>query len=118
MRSFFIIFFFTWLLNLFLPWWSTVLPALIIGAWLLDHWLHAFLIGFSGAGSGWFIQAFYIHVMNEGILAERIANLLQVQTPENVLLATFLVGGLLGGVASAAGLLFRQALNPETVSSS
>lgn len=115
MRSFFIIFAFTWILNLFLPWWIGVFPALIIGAWFFDRWIHAFLIGFSGAGSAWFVQAFYIHIMNEGILTDRIADMLQVQTPENVLLITFLAGGLMGGIAALSGFLCKAVLKPELI---
>lgn len=113
MLSFFIIFILTWVLNLFLPWWAGVLPAFIIGAWMLDRWVHAFLIGFSGVGSAWFIQAFYIHVMNEGILTNRIATMLQVNTPENVLIITFIIGGLMGAVAASTGFLFKSAFKPE-----
>ncbi len=115
MRSFFILLLLTWVLNLIFPWWIGVFPALAIGAIYFNRWIHAFLIGFSGSGMAWFIQAFYIHVMNEGVLTQRIATMLQVDTPENVLLITFLVGGLIGGVAAVSGFLFKAALKPGLI---
>ncbi len=113
MLAFFILFALSWFLNLFFPWWIGIFPALAVGAWMLDRWSHAFLIGFSGLGSAWFIQAFYIHVMNEGILSNRIATMLQVNTPENVLIITFIVGGLMGAVAASTGFLFKAAFKPK-----
>ena len=80
---------------------------------MLDRWIHAFLIGFSGVGSAWFIQAFYIHVMNEGILSGRIAEMLQVNSAENVLILTFITGGLLGAVAATTGYFFKSAFKPD-----
>ena len=114
MLAFFIIFALTWFLNLFFPWWVGVLPSLAVGALMLDRWLHAFLIGFSGVGFAWFVQAFYIHIMNEGILSGRIATMLQVNSPENVLLITFIVGGVMGAVAASTGYLFNSAFTTGT----
>ncbi len=112
MLAFFIIFVLTWFLNLFFPWWIGILPALAIGAWLLDRWIHSFLIGFAGVGSAWFIQAFYIHVMNEAILTGRIATTLQLSSSDQVLLITFVVSGLIGAVATTTGYLFKVAFKP------
>lgn len=115
MLPFFIIFAITWFLNLFFPWWIGVAPALIIGALMLDRWVHAFLIGFAGVGSAWFVQAFYIHVLNEGILTGRIAEMLQVHTAENVLILTFVIGGLMGAVAATTGYFFKSAFKPDLI---
>lgn len=114
MLAFFIIFAITWFLNLFFPWWICILPSLAVGALMLDRWLHAFLIGFSGVGFAWFVQAFYIHIMNEGILTGRIATMLQVNSAENILLITFIAGGVIGAVAASTGYLFNSAFNTGT----
>ena len=113
MLAFFISFALTWFLNLFFPWWIGILPAFAVGGWMLNRWLHAFLIGFSGVGSAWFIQSFYIHIMNEGILSGRIATMLQVNSADSVLLITFLIGGLMGAVAATVGFLFKTAFKPD-----
>jgi len=114
MLAFFIIFALTWFLNLFFPWWVGILPSLAVGALMLDRWLHAFLIGFSGVGFAWFVQAFYIHIMNDGILSGRIATMLQVNSAENVLLITFIIGGVMGAVAASTGYLFNSAFTTGT----
>lgn len=113
MLPFFFIFATTWFLNLFFPWWIGILPAAIFGFLMLDRWIHAFLTGFSAVGFAWFVQSFYIHVMNDGILSGRIAEMLQVQSAENVLIITFIIGGLLGGFAATTGYFVKAAFKPD-----
>lgn len=111
MRSFIAIFFSTWLLGLFLPWWSVLVPALVFGAWLFDRGLPAFLTGLSATGLAWFIQALYIHIANEAILSTRIADMIQVGSPWVLLLITFLIGGLLGGLGTLLGYQIKTTLD-------
>jgi hypothetical protein len=113
MRSFAAILFFTWLLNLFLPWWSALLPAVIIGMWLLESSLRAFLIGLTAGGLAWIIQALYVHIANDGILTGRIAEVLQVGSPVIVLLLTFLAGGLISGFGTLFGYQLRRSVLHE-----
>lgn len=98
-----------WLLSLLLPWWSVALPGLVFGGWLGQKGKTAFLAGFLGIGILWFIQSFYIYIANEGILAARIAEALQVTYPALVILATVIVGGLVGGFSALTGYLFKDA---------
>ena len=114
MKAFSAILILTWFLNLFLPWWSALLPAIAIGAWLLDGTLKAFLTGLAGGGLAWLIQALYIHIANEGILAGRIAETIQVGSPVLVLLFTFLIGGLVGGAGALFGYTLRITLQLES----
>lgn len=118
MRSFAAILFFTWLLNLFMPWWSALIPAIVFGAWLLDGSLRAFLTGISAGGLAWLIQALYVHIANDGILTGRIAEVLQAGSPVIVLLFTFMVGGLICGFGTLFGFQLRRLIYPERKSSS
>tara|TARA_R100001143_G_scaffold63387_1_gene70112 strand:- start:51045 stop:51401 length:357 start_codon:yes stop_codon:yes gene_type:complete len=111
MKGFVLVLFFTWLFTLFLPWWGVLIPTFIIGLWLLKGPFNAFLIGFLGAGSAWFIQALYIHIANDGILSSRIADMMGVGSPWIVLLITFAVGALAGGVGALTGYLLKVNLN-------
>ncbi len=113
MRSFIAIFFSTWLLGLFLPWWSVLLPALVFGAWLFNRGLTAFLTGLSAAGFAWFIHALYIHIANEAILSTRIADMIQLGSPWVLLLLTFLIGGLLGGLGTLLGYQIKTTLGEK-----
>lgn len=114
MRAFISIFIACWLFNLFLPWWGTVIPVLFIAAWMLEENLPAFLIAFLSSGLAWFVQALYIHIANQGILSTRIADMMGVGSPLVVLLITFLIGGILGGVTALTGVLLKQNLKAET----
>lgn len=114
MRSFSAILILTWFLNLFLPWWSAVLPAIVIGMWLLDGAFKAFFTGLAAGGSAWLIQALYVHIANDGILTGRIAEVMQVGSPLLVLLFTFIIGGLVGGTGTLAGFHLSSVLRPAS----
>lgn len=107
MKGFIFVLFFSWLFTLFLPWWGILIPTLIIGGWLLNGSLTAFITGFSGAGSAWFFQALYIHIANEGILSSRIAEMMGVGSPWIVLFITFIAGAIVGGIGTLTGYLLK-----------
>lgn len=107
MKEFVLILFFSWLFTLFFPWWGLLIPTFIVGAWLLKSTFSAFLIGFLGAGFAWFFQALYIHFANEGILSSRIAEMMGVGSPWIVLMITFIIGALAGGIGALTGYLMK-----------
>ena len=113
MRAFIAILFFSWLITLFLPWWGIIIPCLIFGAWLLEGGGKAFLIGFLAGGLAWFLQVLYIDIANESILSTRIAEMMGVGSHWIILLATFLIAALLGGLATLTGYLFKAVLRPN-----
>lgn len=96
------------LFNLFLPWWSNVIPCLFFGAWLAVNPRKAIVLGFTGGGLAWLLHALFIHFMNNGILTGRIAEMMQVGSPLIVLLITFFIGAVIGGSATLAGFYFKQ----------
>jgi hypothetical protein len=114
MKAFSAILVLTWFLNLFLPWWSALLPAIVIGVWLIDGAMKAFFTGLTGGGLAWLIQALYVHIANDGILTGRIAETMQVGSPVLVLLITFLIGGIIGGAGTLFGYRLRTALHSGT----
>jgi len=115
MRSFIAIFIFTWLLNLFMPWWSALIPAMVFGAWFIENSLSAFLIGFTAGGFAWFVQALYIHIANDAILSTRVAEMLQLGSPWFVLLLTFLIGGILAGIGTLFGYQLKVVLTNSSI---
>ena len=99
---------FSWLLNLFLPWWSVLIPSFFIGAWLMQKSLSSFITGFFAVGLAWGLHAFYIHIANDGILSGRIAEMMQLQSAYLVLLFTFLIGAFLGASGTTCGFYFKK----------
>ena len=115
MKGFVLVLFFSWIFSLFLPWWGVLIPTLIIGAWLLSDAFTAFVTGFLGTGSAWLFQALYIHIANDGILSGRIAEMMGVGSPWIVLLITFIVGALAGGVGVLTGYLLKVNLKKPDI---
>jgi hypothetical protein len=100
-----------WLLTLFLPWWTVAFSGLIFGAVLGKTGWHSFLWGFAGIGGLWLFQTLYIHIANDGILTTRIAELFSLPSPLFIILVTVLIGGVIGGLTTLTGYLFRKMLS-------
>ncbi len=94
-------------LELVLPWWSIGVAAFVIGAWRGANGKSAFLAGFSGVGLLWLVSAGLLHFKSGGILTGRIAEMLNLPAGLLVLLASAVVGGLVGGMAAATGYHLR-----------
>lgn len=98
-----------WLISFLLPWWSLAIPCIILGGWLGEKHISAFLNGFLGIGGLWLIQTLYVHFANDGILTSRIAELFSLPHPLLVILITIVIGGLAGGLSTLTGYLFGRA---------
>jgi hypothetical protein len=109
MRAFLLILFFSWLSGLYFPWWSALIPCLLLGAWLLQNPGTAFITGFAAVGLAWLIQALYIHIASDGILTHRIAELMQTGSPAVVIGITFSIGAVIGGFGTLTGYYFKKA---------
>jgi len=86
-------------------WWLAALDAFLATLLLGKSSWQAFLSGLFAVAIVWFAMAFYLNYQNEGILLERITQMLVTQTfglQSNawVLGATALVGGTLGGLSA------------------
>jgi len=92
----------------FLPWWSIVVVAFMVGAWCCDSYRDAGIVGFSGVAFLWMAVATYIHLSSHGILTDRIALMFRMPAGWTVLLLTTLFGGLVGGLASLTGFMFQE----------
>ena len=95
--------------NSVLPWWSVAIAAFIAGASVpLRPWL-SFLAGFAGIFLLWGVLAFLIDSANVGVLSARMAQVLPFKGNTTMLmLATALIGGLLGGCAAITGAFMRK----------
>lgn len=90
-------------LQSYLPWWSALLPAFLIGGWFANQRREAIRNGSTGIGLLWLGYAGYLNWINEGILSTRIADMLGVPNGWIVLLITMVVGALTGAIGAWAG---------------
>lgn len=96
------------LLTLFLPWWSVVLLAILLGVTMQLSPVAAFGAGFAGMAALWGVYAGFLDAQNGAVLSQRIAELFQVKTSNNLIYITSLIGGLLGGCGAMTGALGRD----------
>ncbi len=118
------------LAQLVLPWWSLAIVAFAVCFWRGAAFrgvasrgpgaLNAFLYGFSGVMLVWLTYALLIHFRTDGIFTGRMSQLLfKADSPALLLVATAILGGLVGGLAGLAGHFARQAVaNPPVVRNS
>ena len=112
MRNFILLFFSLWIVTLFLPWWTLLIPAVVLGAVLFDSSPAAFFTGFLSLFAAWGVQVLYINTANESILSSRMAEMLGVGNSWVVILITAAIGGLIGGMGTLLGSQIRQLLRP------
>lgn len=95
--------------NSLLPWWSVALAALIAGAAVpLKPWL-SFIAGFVGIFMLWGALAFWLDKENAGVLSAKMSQVLPFNGNTTLLLlATAIIGGLLGGLAALTGAFMRK----------
>ncbi|WP_140468419.1 hypothetical protein [Hymenobacter nivis] len=111
MRLLLSIFVLALLVQLFLPWWTVAPLCFGLAAGLGAPGGRAFGAGFAGIGLGWLLAAAWLNARSAGILSHRMAQLLPLGgSGWALVLATALVGGLVGGVAALAGAWARQAV--------
>ena len=95
------------------PWWSLAVVTFGVGLAIAPSGRAAFWAGFAGAGLSWLVPAVWLSYQNNGLLAQRVAQLLPLGGSAVALLAaTALVAGLVGGLAALAGVWLRVALWP------
>ena len=91
-------------LELLLPWWSIAIAAFVGG--LAFNSRANFLAGFLGIGLLWFVYALMMDTTSAAPLAERVSKVLFMNKPL-LILATAVIGGLVGGFAAMAGGALR-----------
>lgn len=97
----------------FLPWWSiAAMPAVMAFIFHLEV-KFSFLAGFLVAALLWGGYAALIDSANDGILSERIGNLLGGASGFILVLITSLLGGIFGGLGALTGSLGRHLIREE-----
>lgn len=95
-------------ITLFFPWWSVVIVAFVIGfIFKTKKWV-AFLAGFVAMSALWAGYATFMDIQNDAILSQKVANLFTLSNSYYLIYLTGIIGGLLGGMGSLTGRLFRD----------
>ncbi len=106
---FLIIFALTIASSYFLPWWTLALIAFGAAYFIGKKPGQGFLSGFAAIFVAWSLLALLQTLPNDNVLADRVARLMQLHNWVFLLLATALIGGLVGGMSALSGLLIRKA---------
>ncbi|MCG8330306.1 MAG: hypothetical protein MI974_21590 [Chitinophagales bacterium] len=91
------------IIQLFLPWWSMPLLAIILAYILKVKPAAAFLGGFLAAIFLWGGYAFYLNMANESIMANRIGQLFGGLGGNTMVIIAAVFGGLFTGLAGLVG---------------
>ncbi len=102
--SFLLILVFSYVLQLFLPWWSMVILTFIVGYSIEQKSYLAFFTGFIAVFILWAGYAYFLSSANDHLLAGKVAELMKALTGGKTSML-FLITGLLGGVAGGLGCL-------------
>ncbi|MCF8278004.1 MAG: hypothetical protein K9J17_14820 [Flavobacteriales bacterium] len=95
--------------QVYLPWWTAVVVALLVESIIGKGDNTSFFSGFYGLAVPWMVLATYIDVKSESVLSIRILELLKLPQFSFVLIiVTGLVGGLVGGLGSMTGGLINN----------
>lgn len=109
---------FSFLLSLYMSWWSIAVVAFCVNLWLIQKPVWAFVSGFVSILLLWGGLAWYISSANNDILAHKLSQLvLQKDSPALLIAVTALIGALVAGFAALSGALLGRLIfekKPET----
>lgn len=108
----------SYLAQLYLPWWSMVLVAGLVGfLFKFENSRTSYAAGFLAIGAFWSILLYLTNTANMGILAPKIASIFQL-SPFYLFAITVFIGAFLGGWGALTGTLGRQMFSKKTSISS
>ena len=94
---------------IYLPWWSIAWVALLVIILIPQKPLNAFLAGFVALFLLWSAMAVYISMKHENILAHKVSLIiLKINSPVSLVLLTGIIGALIAGFAALAGSFLRK----------
>ncbi len=94
-------------LSLQAPWWAVLGLAAVVGFLLNQKNIASFWTGFLALDILWGGMALFLHSQNEGIFGDYIGGVFSTNG-WGMIAYTALLGGILGGLSSLSGSLFRK----------
>ena len=99
----------SFVLGLFLPWWTIAVAAFAVSALIPQRPIPAFFSGFAALFLLWGLLALVADLRNESILSARVAAVLPLGgSSVAILLVTAFVGALVGGGGSLTAAFCRK----------
>jgi hypothetical protein len=96
---------------LFLPWWVIAIAGFVVAFAIPQKAGLAFLSGFVALFILWAGLSFYMSNANDNLLAHKISILfIKVDNPFLLFIVTGIIGGLVAGLGSLSGRLFKKVL--------
>ena len=94
-------------------WWFFAVIAFLVAVLIHQKGYKAFFAGFLALFILWFVLAFWMDFVNEGVLSVKIASILGVGGSKWLLMiVTAFIGGLVAGFAALSGSYLRSS-NPK-----
>ncbi len=91
----------------FLPWWSMAAVCFIVALLVPQKKVHAFWAGFFGVALCWLVVALWHDIRNDQILSSRMAVLFHLPGSWLFVLASVLIGGVVGGLSALSGAMVK-----------
>ena len=92
-------------LQLFLPWWVVAVVPFAVYFWRPGN--SAFWVSFAAIAFVWLAYGFYLHLVSDGAMSNRIAEIFSLSNGYILLLVTAFIGGLVGGISGLSGFLVK-----------
>ena len=93
----------------FFPWWSIAIVGFIGGAIFSKTYGAGYLLGFLAFSILWAVYAAIQSSANNNLMSENISGMLGGKvSAANLIYVSGLIGGLVGGFATASGAMFRN----------
>src|SRR4051812_30498907 len=99
----------SFILELFLPWWSIALASFTAGILIASRF--NFLAGFIGIALLWLMKALFTTLGSSSTLPDKVANIFPLHSTPLLFLLMALLGGLVGGFACVSGALLRKTIS-------
>ena len=101
---------------LFLPWWSIAIACFIVALMIRQRPGIAFITGFIALFLLWGGLSFWISNNNNHILAHKLSQvILQKDNPTLLIIATALIGAIVGGLAALTASFIRPAAQTKSI---
>ena len=101
----------SFLAQLFLPWWSLAIVAFVCSFFLGKKATQSFIIGSLACGLVWLVMALFIHFSRGDLMTNRAAELFSLSSSWILYPVTFLIAGIVGGLAAVSGYYLKSAMN-------
>jgi hypothetical protein len=99
---------FSWICEQFFPWYSVAVIAFLVAWFMNSRGLSSFISGALGVGLLWLGYALMIDYKTDSILSEKIAKLIGLDESVYMLLITFSIGFLVGGLSAWSGFTLKK----------